>query len=130
VSSSDIAGIGTLISIMIQLAIPFLGLLAWTVSGIAFRLINARDCKSTSTFPHRRAKAKAATESFRDTITTTFNEFQRAQCCFAIAIDVATLIALYVSKNNTTLIDANATEIAAVSGMLPTTTGLAALAIM
>jgi hypothetical protein len=74
VSSYDIAGIGALISIMIQLAIPFLGLLAWAVSGIALRLINARDCKSTSTFPYRRAKAKAAAESFRDTIT---NNIQR-----------------------------------------------------
>jgi hypothetical protein len=91
VSSPDIAGIGVIISIFIQLSITLAAPLILVVCHIVQKKTrrHGNDVEEGSTTKPR--KPLVPLTSLQEGLLVTLDEFQRAQCCFAIAIDIASL---------------------------------------
>lgn len=111
-SNPDIFGIGVSCSIMIQFGIAFGGLLSLIV------------CWILRTW---RMKKSERIQSVMDIIEIALDEFQHAQCCFAIAIDIAALITLYNNEQQMNEIDKTMIESSGAAGIIPTTLVLATL---
>jgi hypothetical protein len=128
-SSPDIAGIGVMTSIFIQLVLTltlpfFLSLCHLRIHQLTERnerrkphTENAHVSVTDKTVVLRKI---AAWERLRQSVLSTLDDFQRAQCCFAIAIDIASLITLYSGRERVTRIDRNAITLATFAGTLPT----------
>ncbi|KAH7397164.1 hypothetical protein BKA66DRAFT_369556, partial [Pyrenochaeta sp. MPI-SDFR-AT-0127] len=112
-SSPDILGIGILCSIAVQFVIAIGGLLSLIVCSILRRMFWAHLV--------RRQRIQA----IMDTVAITLDEFQRAQCCFAIAIDIASLIILHDKAQKVRQIDRMVIGRASTAGIIPTTMNLA-----
>jgi len=120
VSSPDIAGIGVITSIFIQIVITLAAPTVLSFCQIVLTRLAKRPAslmeKSGGAAQEIFMKAKTLQES----LTITLDEFQRAQCCFAIAIDIASLITLYSGQQKPTRIDRQAITLASFAGTLPT----------
>lgn len=112
--SPDILGIGVINSIAIQTAIALGGLL----STVFFRILRGTLCGPR--IPRNRI------QSAMDTLAIMLDEFQRAQCCFAITINVASLITIYEGQH-VSRVDRLVIGIASTAGLVSTTMNLAVL---
>jgi hypothetical protein len=115
VSSPDIAGVGVITSIIIQFAIALCGVMVLAI------------CSWRSEERPRHSPRNSAVAAAEETLVIALDEFQRAQCCFAIAIDIASLIALYMNDTSMTINNRDAIALASTAGTLPTTLVLGAL---
>jgi hypothetical protein len=128
-SNPDIGGIGVISSYYIQFGLVLAALLSltlwpsvlsWTRSQTA-RQSNVQ-CVKDELYP-----PSVVLEGVKETIFMAVDEFQRAQCTFAIAINVASLITLQLNAQTLSFLDRRAMVAASASGTLPTTLVLAAL---
>lgn len=120
VSSPDFAGIGVITSIFIQLTITSLIPIALLFCHIALsKFYKKQDILSEKTSSNLSTKIRSL-RSLQDSLLISLDEFQRAQCCFAIAIAIASLITLYNGHGKVTRIDRNAITLASFAGTLPT----------
>ncbi|KAH7380249.1 hypothetical protein DE146DRAFT_729497, partial [Phaeosphaeria sp. MPI-PUGE-AT-0046c] len=127
-SSPDIAGIGVITSIFMQLVLALVLPLILLFCHILIRRMKNKIelpvCSPASddeSFTKRKiARRKiAAWEKSRQGVLATLEDFQRAQCCFAIAIDIASLITLYSGREKVTRVDRDAITLASFAGTLP-----------
>lgn len=128
-SNPDIGGIGVIASYYIQFALVMTGLLSLITCSL---LLN---CRQSSTASQGETKCdrdeldppRFLMETVKETVIMVFDEFQRAQCSFAIAINVASLITLQLKAATLSFVDRRAMVAASASGTLPTTLVLAVL---
>ncbi|KAH7082795.1 hypothetical protein BKA63DRAFT_404177, partial [Paraphoma chrysanthemicola] len=122
-SSPDIAGVGVVTSIFIQMSIACATALALLACRVALARLSAdrRVLGEKELSEHREIRLKShAIRTLQESLLITLDEFQRAQCCFAIAIDIASLITLYNGSGTVTRIDRTAITMATFAGTLPT----------
>lgn len=129
ISSPDIAGIGVVVSIFMQLALTLVLPLALLYCHLYItRLVGKieRPTDHTAKEDNGAAYKKIVRkkigwwQTFRQGVLSTLDDFHRAQCCFAIAIDIASLITLFSGHERVTRIDRNAITLASFAGTLPT----------
>jgi hypothetical protein len=129
ISSPDIAGIGVMTSIFIQLVLTLTLPLSLLVCHLSIQRLADRNerpvlytANATVSIPDKMVVLRkiAAWEKLRKSVLSTLDDFQRAQCCFAIAIDIASLITLYSEHIRVTRIDRNAITLTSFAGTLPT----------
>ncbi|KAF2029562.1 hypothetical protein EK21DRAFT_28472, partial [Setomelanomma holmii] len=129
-SSPDIAGVGVITSIFIQItmamAAPIALVCCRIASGPMSRRFEDRNEKDFDKLEYLRANLLGI-NGLQESLLITLDEFQRAQCCFAIAIDVASLMTLYTGGQPVTHIDRNAIALASFTGTLPNVVVLATL---
>lgn len=123
-SNPDIAGIGAVSSYMIQFGISIvaffsLAICVWMLG----RVLKDPRPKPEAYIVKRVARIQVIIE----TLLITLDDFQRAQCCFAIAIDIASMITLQTKAGNITQQDRIAIRLASTAGIAPTTMILAGL---
>lgn len=128
-SSPDIAGIGVIASIFIQLALTLILPLALLFCHLYIRRLaesverpfRCGDKENDGTSYKKTVRMRLAKwQRLRKSVLSTLDDFQRAQCCFAIAIDIASLITLFSGHERVTRIDRNAITLASYAGTLPT----------
>lgn len=115
-SDPDIAGVGVVISFYVQSGIAMLAAL---VSGFFIWLAKFPTPNSPNSPPILVTK-RPWIQRVLDTITISLNDFQRAQCCFAIAINIASLITLHNHKGDVTQRDRFAMLCTSTAGITPT----------
>ena len=130
-SNPDIAGIGVISSYYIQFGFVMAGLLSLILCSLVrhrHRIRLQTDSQSiTKSDKDAPAQSPLAIEIIQETIITSFDDFQRAQCSFALAINTASLITLSLSAKTLSFVDRRAIVAASASGTLPTSLVLAAL---
>ncbi|KAH5070006.1 hypothetical protein HBI38_085530 [Parastagonospora nodorum] len=128
-SNPDIAGIGVISSYYIQFGFVIAGLLSLILCSVALkRTSSPRSPQSDSECDKDPpAQPRLLLMSINQTIITALDDFQRAQCSFALAINTASLITLQLSAKTLSFVDRRAIIAASASGTLPTTLVLAAL---
>jgi hypothetical protein len=129
-SSPDIAGVGVITSIFIQITIACAAPLALLACRIV--LIGLSSHRGTliekDLTEHQQLRIKThSIQTLQESLIITLDEFQRAQCCFAIAIDIASLITMYTGSRTVTRIDRTAITLASFAGTLPTVVVFATL---
>ncbi|KAF2820204.1 hypothetical protein CC86DRAFT_374431 [Ophiobolus disseminans] len=132
ISSPDIAGIGVIASIFIQLTITLAAPLVLLLCQVALLRLYSRSRGLIDEMTSSLQADQSTILSFKtlqESLIITLDEFQRAQCCFAIAIDIASLITLYNGREKVTRIDRNAITLASFAGTLPTIVVFATLLI-
>lgn len=110
-NNPDIAGIGVLCSIIIQVAICYVGIVFLGILYIA---------ESVTEF-YGKEKHQLRIRHFLNVLEISLDDFQRAQCCFAVAINVASIVLLASRKQSTTSADRTALILASNSGSIPPT---------
>ncbi|KAF2847536.1 hypothetical protein T440DRAFT_510194 [Plenodomus tracheiphilus IPT5] len=130
-SNPDIAGIGVIISYFIQYAFTAAGLCGLLVCAILIRW-NIRRTKSQSgrDCPDEKSDSSSSLPivlSVKETLVMALDDFQRAQCSFAIAINIASLVTLQLRSHAISYVDRRAMIAGSASGTLSTCLVLAAL---
>jgi len=130
ISSPDIAGIGVIVSIFIQLSITLAAPVILLLCQIARKWITQK-CNDVENGLATRVPLipLISIRTLEESVLATLDDFQRAQCCFAIAIDIASLITLFNGPEKPTRIDRNAISLASFAGTLPPIVILATLLI-
>lgn len=98
VSSPDIAGIGVIISIFIQLSITFAAPLVLVLCQMVRKRIT-RKCSDVEEGLAAKPQIPLVPLALQEGVLAILEEFQRAQCCFAIAIDIASLSKCMCTKS-------------------------------
>ncbi|KAL7930671.1 hypothetical protein V8C35DRAFT_311919 [Trichoderma chlorosporum] len=124
--NADIAGIGVLLSYLIQSIIALVGTCALAILNFIIQWhkykgasLEIRDSESEQfKFEHHarilnRAKKHAAI------INSTLAEFHKAQCYFAIALQIASLVLIVSDFASTTFIDQNFLFLVSLDGLIP-----------
>lgn len=130
-ASPDIAGIGVITSIFMQLTITVAAPIILMLCQIIHHRVIKR-CKDIekglATKPRNPFIPLSSIRKMQESLLATLDDFQRAQCCFAIAIDIASLITLFSNgPEKPTRIDRNAITLASFAGTLPSIVILATL---
>ncbi|KAL6884417.1 hypothetical protein GGI43DRAFT_433391 [Trichoderma evansii] len=124
--NADIAGIGVLLSYLIQSIIALAGACALAILGIVIHWHSYKGaslkiggsqneklkCEHHATIVDR-AKKHAAI------INSTLAEFHKAQCYFAIALQIASLVLIVSDFASTTVIDQNFLFLVCLDGLIP-----------
>jgi hypothetical protein len=126
-SNPDIAGVGVVYSFYIQFAIACLAALSLIFCMYASRQVPVKDSPKS---PPVLVTSIPQIQKFMETMLVTLDDFQRAQCCFAIAIDIAAIVTLHTRTAELTRRDRFAMLFASTAGITPTImvlTGMMAL---
>jgi hypothetical protein len=130
-SNPDIAGIGVIASYYIQFTFVTTGLLCLMICIAALGWINwpksPKSARPRQHDPREPQPRPLIISLIKETILIALDDFQRAQCSFAIAINTAALITLQLNASKLSFVDRRAIVAASASGTLPTTLILAAL---
>ncbi|KAH8716908.1 hypothetical protein GQ44DRAFT_624669, partial [Phaeosphaeriaceae sp. PMI808] len=123
-SNPDIMGIGAMASYVIQFGIAILGFSSLVICICALRVV----LLNNNSRPRPEIVKKVIRiQTVIETLMITLDEFQRAQCCFAIATNIASIVFLRNGPNALTQQDQKAVAIASAAGMTPNTMVLTAL---
>jgi hypothetical protein len=123
----DIAGVGVVYSFYIQFAIACLTTLNLIFCKYASRQVPVKDSPNS---PPVLVTSIPRVQKFMEIILVTLDDFQRPQCCFAIAIDIAAIVTLRTRTTELTRRDQFAMLFASTAGLTPTImvlTGIMAL---
>jgi hypothetical protein len=126
-SNPDVAGIGVIASYFIQFTFVTTGLLCLLICVSALRWLPRSTSLQSNSDRKRASQPPRIIQLVKETILVALDDFQRAQCSFAIAINTASLITLQLSASTLSFVDRRAIVAASASGTLPTTLVLAAL---
>jgi hypothetical protein len=128
-SNPDIGGIGVITSYYIQFGLVLAALLSLTLWPLLLSWTRSQTARQSNVqcVKDELSPPPVVLEGVKETIFMAVDEFQRTQCTFAIAINVASLITLQLNAQTLSFLDRRAMVAASASGTLPTTLVLAAL---